>query len=317
MNSVIHSSAIPGMIEPIEQSVLRQLAADIDFNDNDIAVEFGAFLGRSTACIAEGLISNKSFNGKLYTYDSFQCAINGGFYPHVISHCKNSSVSHLIKKNGNFIDFQPVFDHFLEYYINNQLVVPVKTELNQSTPENMQISLMHIDSPKFYEEFKIVFYRFFPKLRVGAYIIFQDFFYQWSASLIAVCGLLLKSGHISFVKSAASSLICKYEKPFTSQDICEIDLIMSDKKNIPILISSVADFIKDFDIDRKDSFYPRLTLAKFQWLFENSEFNSAREELIRYFNGGGRVNNSIINDFFDLLNSGFTMRNLYKKDHNI
>jgi hypothetical protein len=317
MNSIVQSSAIPGMIEPIEQDTLRQLAKDFEFNDQDTVVEFGAFLGRSTACLAEGLAANQSFNGKLITYDSFQCDLNGGFYPHLFAHCKNNNVQHLIKKNGRIVDFQPVFDHYLKHYIKNGLVVAIQSELIQSTPPNNKISLMHIDSPKFYEEFKIILYRFFPKLNLNGYIIFQDFFYQWSASLIAVCGLLLKSGHLSIARTAASSLICKYEKPFTAQDICEIDLIMSDKGNIPILISSTIDFLKDFEIDRKELFYPRLFLAKFQWFFEQGKFNLAKDEFVHFFNSGGKINNSVLNDFFDLLQSGFTIRNLYDKDHNI
>ena len=40
MNSIVQSSAIPGMIEPIEQDTLRQLAKDFEFNDQDTVVEF-------------------------------------------------------------------------------------------------------------------------------------------------------------------------------------------------------------------------------------------------------------------------------------
>lgn len=44
MNKVWSGAEIPGMIEPIEQDVLRALAREIIFDEGESAVEFGTFL---------------------------------------------------------------------------------------------------------------------------------------------------------------------------------------------------------------------------------------------------------------------------------
>lgn len=52
------ASFIPGMIDPAEQGNLFRLASTGKLTPEVIFVEFGTFLGRSTACIDEGLCKN-------------------------------------------------------------------------------------------------------------------------------------------------------------------------------------------------------------------------------------------------------------------
>jgi hypothetical protein len=169
MDKVWSGAEIPGMIEPIEQAVLQTLAREIIFLDGECAVEFGTFFGRSTACIASGLKENKSFevNSVLYAFDSFECDLAGGFYTHVISHANNSNLGDLLVKSGNKVSFLPIFEKFLNYYISEGIVCPVKKELKDSFPKDTAIKLMHIDSPKFYDDFKFILYRFFSAPKAG------------------------------------------------------------------------------------------------------------------------------------------------------
>ena len=65
---------------------------------------------------------------------------------------------------------------------------------------------MHIDSPKFYDELEIIYERFFPLLNKKSIVIFQDYFFQWSATLIASVQFLIEENILSILNTAASSI---------------------------------------------------------------------------------------------------------------
>ncbi len=318
-NSEYLPENIPGMIEPIEQMMLKDLASRIIFDKNEIAVEFGTFFGRSTACIASGLILNKSFkeNCKFYAYDSFECKVDGGFYPYLDSFAKKGNVFNLLEINNGTVNFIKIFEHYNQKNITSGFLIPVKAELSNSFPKSETIKFIHIDSPKFYSDFKYILFRFFPKLQLGGYVVFQDFFYHWSASLIAVCGLLIKEGFLKVEKTAASSLCCTIEKNFNTNELNEIDLAMDTPEKVLYLIEYSINYIDRIEIDRKSIFLPRLTLAKIQFLYENNMQKKAAQEIVQFFKNGNTFNINIINDFLDLFKHGFSIRKLYEQDHNI
>jgi len=72
---------------------------------------------------------------------------------------------------------------------------------------------------------------------------------------------------------------------------------------------------KNNEIDRREIFQPRLNLAKVQWFFENNEHVKAVQEIEKFFNQKNKANNSLINDFFELMRYGFSLKQLYNKDH--
>ena len=72
---------------------------------------------------------------------------------------------------------------------------------------------------------------------------------------------------------------------------------------------------KNNEIDGREIFQPRLNLAKVQWLFENKEHDKAVQEIEKFFNQKNKVNNSVVNDFFELMRYGFSAKQLYNKDH--
>jgi hypothetical protein len=320
MNKIFLGKEIPGMIETCEQILLQECAKNINFDQHDIVTEFGTFFGRSTSCISAGLKENDSFNNKrcrFYAYDSFECDLSGGFYPHVYSFAKQSNLENCLEIKGSTVSFYPIFKYYLDYYIKSEILFPEKEELKNSFPKGECIKLMHIDSPKFYNEFKFILYRFFPRLKIGSFIVFQDFYYHWSATLIAVIGMMVKEGFLSFEKSAASSLLCIVKKPFNLEEINKINLAMYGGGST---VAELIDFAiemsnKNNEIDRREIFQPRLNLAKVQWLFENKEHNKAVQEIEKFFNQKNKANNSLVNDFFELMRYGFSIKQLYNKDH--
>lgn len=308
---------IPGMIEPIEQVMLDRWAKTLEFGSQDCAVEFGSFLGRSTYCIAQGMESNPSCGqgNILYAYDSFACVANGGFYPHLMAFVGNSGLSQLLITEGHRISWLPVFKYHLGRYMESGTVVPVESELSQSRPSMSRIAMMHIDSPKFYSEFRYVLFRFFPLLRVGGIIVFQDMFYHWSATLIAAVAVLIEKGYLEMLETAATSLVCRVCKPFSLQEILDIDLNLEETSQIPGLIDQSIQLTDNIEMDRREIFQPRLLLAKIQWLFESGKHHLATEALITFFNQGGQLNNGLANDYLELMRHGFSIRKLYEMDH--
>ena len=72
---------------------------------------------------------------------------------------------------------------------------------------------------------------------------------------------------------------------------------------------------KNNEIDRREIFQPRLNLAKVQWFFENNEHDKAVQEIEKFFNQKNKANNSLVNDFLELMRYGFSVKQLYNKDH--
>jgi hypothetical protein len=306
---------IPGMIEPVERELLRRLAREVPFREGDCAVEFGAFFGKSTAFIAKGLAERSGYSPRLYTFDSFGCDSKGGFRSAVLGFAEAGGVLHLIHEEGGRVDFQRVFNFYLKQKVDCGAVIAIRAELEDSVPVAQPIMLMHIDSPKMYVDFKPIFFRFFPKMRIGAVIVFQDFFYHWSATLIAAVAMLERHGILEFRESAASSLVCVLRKTIDERIAIEIDLALSSEEKILDCIDYAAQSCGNITLDRPDIFLPRLQLAKIQWLMERGDERRAAMVLAHFFQRGGKLNHAIISDFIDLMSNAFSILRLYRLDH--
>jgi predicted O-methyltransferase YrrM len=310
-------SKIPGMIEPVEQKLLYDIASQLSLQESDQYVEFGTFFGRSTACLAQGLLDNKTRSGKnkLHAYDSFSCALHGGFIEHVKQFAVTGNVQQLLKYDKDKIDFYGIFEHYLSKEIESEILVPIRSELDLSEPGKLKnIALIHIDSPKFYEELKVILFRFFPLLRDGAIIIFQDFFYHWSATLIAAVEAMRNAKLIEYRLSAASSLIVQINRPITLEDLFEIDIKMNSVTNVDKLLSDAISECSNITLDRKEIFLPRLWLASFQNLWSRGEFEKATDIFINYMQKNGNLSNNLLADLTEMMRQGFSTRSGYEKD---
>ena len=316
---------IPGMVEPIESILLYKLARNLTFQEGDSAVEFGTFFGRSTNAISQGLRQNSSFTiaGNFFAYDSFSCDKNGGLAPYVLSFAKRGNVGHLLKIYDQSIDFFPAFNYYLKDYIDKEIVIPIRAELTQSEPYTDSILLMHIDSPKFYEEFKIIMFDFITKMKSGAVVIFQDFFYHWSATLIAVIGILLERKHLEITETAASALACNVIKPVEMQDAVEIDFLMNKENEIANYIDiafAKCQKIETVKFDRQDQFLPRIELAKYQWLHESGDTAACghlvNEKLVMLSaEHNDQYRNALLLDIEEMIRHNFSVTKLYELDH--
>jgi hypothetical protein len=168
--NILNTVKIPGMIEEVEQKTLFRIASTISLDNRDQIVEFGAFFGRSTYCLAAGLFNNPTFNPllhKVVTYDSFSCSASGEFAQHVRGHARASGVEKLLVQEDGWIDFAPVFEHFLAAHVSSGTVMRVRAEINDSYPLDGPIALMHVDSPKHWVELHTLAESFFRNFELG------------------------------------------------------------------------------------------------------------------------------------------------------
>jgi len=318
MDIISKVSKIPGMIEPIEQKCLFDLVNEFNLLPNDQVVEFGSFFGKSTACLVEGLVKNKNRkpNNKVVAFDSFSCSSVGGFITHVNSFAKAGGTAHLLQESEGHLNFFPVFEHYLKNHITDGELMPVKAELQNSLPgEINQIALMHIDSPKFYEELKIIIERFFPLLRNGSIVIFQDFFYHWSGTLIAAVEAMRQMNILEYRFSAASSLVTKINNIADIETVGALDKILSDPSTVKQLIIDSIKVCNGIQCDRPNIFIPRLWLAAYQFMWEQKKPEEATNLLISFFASGGKLVQPVLDDYLEMMRQGFSTRLSYENDH--
>ena len=310
-------SFIPGMIEPIEQSMLQLTCSEIDLNPSDIFIEYGSFFGRSSNCIIEGIINNKTYskNNLFLVYDSFRCKSDGIFAESVYQFARLGKVENLIEKDENFINFRKIFNHFIS---SNTHIEVKECDLQEIKPITQPIAFMHIDSPKFYSDFRYILINHFPNLKIGAIIIFQDFFYHWSATLIAIVELLIQKNFIEVNETAATSLKTTVLKKLSERDIEEINDIMASIDINKTIEQSILRFSSQQNIvDRIHIFLPRLMLANIQYYFEKGNILEANRHWDNYIKNYPQVEQSVINDLEELKSYSFSIRSLYELDHNL
>lgn len=273
-------NAVPGKTEPVEQQMLYDIAKVINFKGDELVYEFGPFFGRSTFYLAKGLSENASHGqaNKLHTFDFFSCPMDHHFAPHIFNHAREASVVDLLEKKDGDIRFQKVFEHYLKDFIEDGLVTAHALSLRESYPMERSIALMHIDCPKTYKEFKNVLFRFFPLLRKGSIVIFQDYFFHWSGTLVSAVQLLAEMGILKLSFSAASSMVCKVMKQPELESLCEMDLKMY-HEDLPSIIDRALDSVSNIKVHRRDHFQPRLNLAKIQLLVDSGKNALASKEI--------------------------------------
>jgi hypothetical protein len=315
---VFEPAAIPGMIDPGEQALLTQLAAADSVRDGGAIVEFGCFFGRSTAALLNGAQSwwtPQRGGPAVFAFDSFGCREDGAFAPLVFSFARNGGVEPLVSRQDGRISFYPVYRHYVGAAEQSGLLKTTVAELRDASHAGGPIALMHIDAPKYYAELKDILFRFFPSLTAGGAVVFQDYLYHWSATLIAAAQLMVEAGILALERSAASSMVARVLRSPTLADLQAVDQAMQ-TASVPDLIDRSLQSLQSVPIDRPDQFLPRVHLAKVQHLWEAGDFAAAQAAFLAMIVGqGGNIGGPKFQDFLELMKHGFTLRTLYELDH--
>jgi len=297
---------IPGMIELVEQENLFELTKNLDLKAGEAVVEFGTFFGRSTCCILNGFLANpdRGQQSLVVAYDGFSVPRQSSFAPHLVAHAKSGSAEALLEVHNDRIGFKKVLEHYLGEYAQAGLLRVVESPLQDSEWTTQPIRMMHIDSPKIYSEFRYILFRFFPSLCEGGYVIFQDFFFQWSGTLIAAVQLLVEHGLLEYKYSVASSMVMEVKRRPEADVLAKLDLVMQ-KSDLPGVIERAKAALVHIKIDRPQSFVPRLDLAKIQYLWHAGRYRAATDMFASVLTTNNPVPASLLHDFMDLMRAGF------------
>lgn len=310
---------IPGMIEPVEQELLTDLAEYLDLADADVVCEFGCYFGRSARCIADGLTKNRQLNAlrrqapAFHAYDVFSCAASGALARYVLRDAKHAGISDLLQIDSSRVDFSRVFDHHLND-LPPGLVQRHQTDLAGARHVGGRIAMMHIDAPKWFNEYRQLLCEFGPHLRPGAQLVFQDYFYHWSAELIAATQLFIESGRFEPLETAATSLLVRVSGPVDAVALAWLDTQLAASDIDHVLQRAIKQFAA-FEMDRPEIFLSRLYLAGMQYSFEAGNHQRASEWLSKLMRSlKGTVPPALIEDLADLTRYGFSIRSLYEQD---
>ncbi|MBI5279945.1 MAG: class I SAM-dependent methyltransferase [Burkholderiales bacterium] len=313
------SKCIPGMIEPIEQDLLRDVALSAGLQPGEVVCEFGAFFGRSTMALAAGLLEagiDPAAHGApaLVTYDLFSCSTHANFHRSVRYVANEAGVGHLLATAHGRIDFLPVFDHYLRG-LPPGLVERRRARLADARHDGRPIAAMHIDAPKWYEEYMQVLREFGPSLKPGALVVLQDYFYHWSATLVAMVQVMLDRQVLQPLETAASSLLVRTRQPLTAALIEEFDASYRGSDPLALVRRAIATF-EGFDMDRPEIFLARLHMAGLQLARELGR----EDEAAAFLRGvdAGREHPAaatmLADDWADLTHHEFSQRRLYEVD---
>ena len=309
---------IPGIISVAEEEMLFEKSKNIPLKEGDILVEIGPLFGKSTKNIVRGLLLNSQYNSKncLYVYDSYEYNINHSFAQRLIDLAKEGNVLDKLKKKSEYlIDFEHIFIHYLNSYIQSKNIISIKDKFtNVRPPENNAIALIRLNLSKKYSNFKPILFRFFPQLKNKSIVVFDNFFSQWSASIMLVAGILVNRGCLSIIEPVESSLVCSIKKIPADTDLIEMDLIMQDVNQCLQFFDVIDSECKKTKISQPETLLAVIVLAKIQWLYARGKHGDAKDILLEFFNNSNHlaVLKTTISPYLDLLGNGFSIDQMNK-----
>lgn len=309
---------IPGMIEPVEQAMLYDLGASLQLAPTEVVCEFGAYFGKSTWSLAQGLQAGPTqLDGRalapLHTWDLFSCAENGMFAQHVLGHAQQAGTSHLLARSQGRVSWLQAFDHHMQGLPPGLLQRHVGA-LRDARKPPCTIAAAFFDAPKWYEEYLGLMREFGPAMKPGCTLVFQDYFYHWSATVIAAVQIMLNRGLIQPVETAASSLMVRLVQPLDAAAIEQLDADYQ-ATDVVARLDEAHRYFSDFSIDQEARFLPRLRLAAIQHLIETGHEPVADQRLQALVQElGGHLPPHVAADFMELRKHDFSLRALYEID---
>lgn len=221
--------SIQGQVEPSECEMLLEIVKSVPFGPDDTIVEFGTLFGRSTACLVNGILEkNLPPRSAAYVraFDGFTFPLTNDFHRYIVQAAEQRGLRPLLRFTADAVNWRAFYDHFLGSAKSAGILKTTEGEIANAANDAPRIAVMHIDAPKDYAAFRAILFNFFAALRPGSVVIFQDYFFVWSASLIAAVQVLINTGFVVRRSMAASSLAVNILKPFNQDNIAEIDALI-------------------------------------------------------------------------------------------
>lgn len=154
-NKIREYEKIDGWLTKVEAYGLYHLASLLP--GNAVVVEIGTWKGKSTFCIAKGLVS-----GKIYSVDPFDAS--GEEESAIVYNQKKGETSLLLQFENRMKDLAVL-----------EKIVPMKGLSNQFVGKFSSIDLLFIDGDHSIEGCDFDFTNYAPYLKKGGYIAFHDY----------------------------------------------------------------------------------------------------------------------------------------------
>lgn len=194
LNKISGYGEIDGWLTEEEALGLYSIARKIKRGGK--VVEIGSWKGKSTVCIAKGLKA-----GKLYAIDPFNAAGDP------------DSIAEYERKKGK----KPLLLQFKENLKKNDVfgkVIPLKGYSKDFVGKVGDVDFLFIDGNHTKKDCKFDFQSYSPKVKIGGYIGFHDFYAERKdlGPTWVVNNLVLKSDKYEFFGQFDSLWVCKVIK---------------------------------------------------------------------------------------------------------
>jgi hypothetical protein len=299
--------AVPGMMGYEERMNLFQ-TCQRELTGSGIAIEFGAFLGASTAAIQSGLRANPQLTSQteLHVVDCFRTPLTSQFAEHVRKFSHRGHVGHLLREEDGWLIF---YDAFMSHINTTDPHINIhRCFLSDFYWHPEPVEFLHLDLPKDWQQASYVASAVFPNLVVGARVLFQDFGYQWSAELIAMIGHLAKMEFIQPYRITDTTLSVTVEKALSVSAIIALRDLMSTPAGVLAGIEHARSECRPLFSLSIDSI---ILIAKAQYLYSTG----ADGECLKIISSVLRNNESdlsMVDRICDLLECNFSMSRSYE-----
>ncbi|MDA7937825.1 hypothetical protein N9B71_02075 [Pirellulales bacterium] len=237
----VKTFTVYSMLTKQERENLFRLAKNTPLKKGDSILEFGVFFGGSSEALGKGLALNKtSTENKIFAVDTFCCSKPGGLYEIVFERAKLVDGTQFLEKNGSTVDWYKYVQSNLKRFENIELL---QQDSKGYEHDGSPVAILHLDLPKFYSEMHIILAKVVGFLKPGAFIVFQDFFYHWSAEIIAFIYFLIKNEKVAFQYAQDPTLAVKNIN-LSSKDLEDFRLVLQSYEKTRDLLFESINFLK-------------------------------------------------------------------------
>lgn len=299
--------AVPGMMG-IDERLNLFHTCQRELSGNGVAIEFGSFLGASTAAIQHGLRTNPLLTSQtqFHIVDCFRTPLTSQFAEHVRNFSLRGHVDHLLREEDGWLSF---YDAFMSHIDANDPHVNVhRCFLSDFSWEPEPVEFLHLDLPKDWQQASYIASTIFPSLVVGARVLFQDFGYHWSAELIAMIGHLAAMKSIAPYRLTDTTLSVTVERTLSYSIILDLKDLMSTSEGVLAGIENAQQECSSLVSPSVDSI---ILIAKAQYLYSTGAVGECFQIISSVLRSTAR-DASMLDRICELLECGFSMSKSYE-----
>ena len=217
-------------------------------NSNDIVIDLGPFLGGSTAGIIAGLkrTNHKGNGNHIYCYDRYKVETSTTLGKIVLSQMEDLNED----KNIGTVDFMQIFKKNILAQLNGTAikVKAIQGEISDlkahfvQPKKNQRVGLIHVDLPKNWINLKPIIDEIFTQNIEKTVILWQDYFYHYSADIIITCEWLLEQKLLKLNGVVCSTLDTTLQRSLSKKEIDDLESTIYSKEKRSYYLKRAIDW---------------------------------------------------------------------------